>query len=86
MAQFTGDSTFLAGSLEKSGSKDWRMSPSEAEAIEGELSPPFTVALPEQLKVPLVFNSPHSGRIYPSPFLAASRLDSLALRDRKSVV
>src|SRR5512132_1030961 len=56
------------------------MSLSEAEAIESELSPPFTVALPEQLKVPLVFNSPHSGRIYPSTFLAASRLDSLALR------
>ena len=56
------------------------MSPSEAEAIESELAPPFTVARPEQLLVPLVFNSPHSGRIYPSAFLAASRLDSLALR------
>ena len=56
------------------------MSLSEAEAIESELSPPFTVALPDQLKAPLVFNSPHSGRIYPSTFLAASRLDSLALR------
>src|SRR4029450_4388593 len=56
------------------------MSLSEAEAIESELSPPFTVAFPEQLKVPLVFNSPHSGRIYPSTFLAASRLDSRALR------
>jgi N-formylglutamate amidohydrolase len=56
------------------------MSPNEAEAIQTELAPPFTVALPDQLKVPLVFNSPHSGRIYPSTFLAASRLDSLALR------
>jgi len=56
------------------------MSLIEAEAIESELSPPFTVALPEQLKVSLVFNSPHSGRIYPSTFLAASRLDSRALR------
>jgi N-formylglutamate amidohydrolase len=28
----------------------------------------------------LVFNSPHSGRIYPTTFLAASRLDSRALR------
>ena len=56
------------------------MSPSEAEAIETELAPPFTVARPEALKVPLVFNSPHSGRIYPKAFLAASRLDSLALR------
>ena len=56
------------------------MSPSEAEAIETELAPPFTVARPEALKVPLVFNSPHSGRVYPKAFLAASRLDSLALR------
>jgi N-formylglutamate amidohydrolase len=56
------------------------MSLSEAEAIERELVPPFTVARPEALQGPLVFNSPHSGRIYPSTFLAASRLDSLALR------
>ncbi len=56
------------------------MSPNEAEAIESELAPPFTVARPQQLSLPLVFNSPHSGRIYPSAFLAASRLDSLALR------
>ena len=56
------------------------MSPSEAEAIETELAPPFTVARPVALKLPLVFNSPHSGRIYPKAFLAASRLDSLALR------
>ena len=56
------------------------MSGSEVEAIESELSPPFTVARPEPLKIPLVFNSPHSGRVYPKAFLAASRLDSLALR------
>src|SRR3990170_371580 len=56
------------------------MSPNEAEAIKTDLAPPFTVARPETLKVPLVFNSPHSGRIYPRAFLAASRLDSLALR------
>jgi N-formylglutamate amidohydrolase len=56
------------------------MSPSEAEAIDRELSPPFSVARPAELKVPLVFNSPHSGRIYPSAFLAASRLDAHTLR------
>jgi N-formylglutamate amidohydrolase len=56
------------------------MSQSEADAIETELAPPFTVARPEQLKAPLIFNSPHSGRIYPSTFLAASRLDLRALR------
>src|SRR6476619_80360 len=56
------------------------MSRNEAEAIERDLSPPFQVAKPAELAAPLVFNSPHSGRIYPSTFLAASRLDSLALR------
>lgn len=56
------------------------MSPSEIEAIETELAQPFSVARPASLKVPLVFNSPHSGRIYPKAFLAASRLDPFALR------
>jgi N-formylglutamate amidohydrolase len=56
------------------------MSPSEAEAIDTDLAPPFEVARPGTLKAPLVFNSPHSGRVYPRAFLAASRLDSLALR------
>jgi N-formylglutamate amidohydrolase len=56
------------------------MSRSEAEAIGTELTPPFFVARPGELKVPLVFNSPHSGRIYPSTFLAASRLDAHTLR------
>jgi N-formylglutamate amidohydrolase len=53
---------------------------SEAEAIKKELAPPFSVARPGELRVPLVFNSPHSGRIYPATFLAASRLDPLTLR------
>ncbi|BAQ18546.1 N-formylglutamate amidohydrolase [Methyloceanibacter caenitepidi] len=52
----------------------------EAEAIERELSPPFTVVRPAKLSLPLVFNSPHSGRVYPSTFLAASKLDALTLR------
>jgi N-formylglutamate amidohydrolase len=56
------------------------MSGSEAETIEIELTPPFEVARPQQLTLPLIFNSPHSGRIYPRSFLAASRLDPLALR------
>jgi len=54
--------------------------PSEAEAIENELSPPFEVLRPEELKLPFVFNSPHSGRVYPQAFLAASKLDSMTLR------
>jgi len=56
------------------------MSRGEAETIERELTPPFCVARPGELKVPLVFNSPHSGRIYPSTFLAASKLDPHTLR------
>jgi N-formylglutamate amidohydrolase len=56
------------------------MSHSEAEAIETELSPPFGVARPRELNAPLVFNSPHSGRIYPRSFLAASKLDAKTLR------
>jgi N-formylglutamate amidohydrolase len=53
---------------------------SEADVIENELAPPFTVARPQPLQAPLIFNSPHSGRVYPSSFLAASRLDRQALR------
>ena len=56
------------------------MSRQEAEAIERELSPPFTVVRPAKLQLPLVFNSPHSGRVYPSTFLAASKLDAMTLR------
>lgn len=39
-----------------------------------------TIAAPEQQTVPLVFASPHSGRVYPESFLAQSRLDPLTLR------
>ena len=56
------------------------MSRSEAETIESELTPPFEVARPRELTAPLLFNSPHSGRIYPRAFLAASKLDALTLR------
>lgn len=40
----------------------------------------FEVLAPASITVPLVFNSPHSGSNYPASFLAASRLDPLALR------
>ena len=42
--------------------------------------PPFVVRAASRPPVPLVFASPHSGRHYPSAFLAAARLDPLALR------
>src|SRR4029077_14585699 len=53
---------------------------SHSEAIEPELNPPFEVLRPKELKLPFVFNSPHSGRVYPQAFLAASKLDALTLR------
>ncbi|WP_084462398.1 N-formylglutamate amidohydrolase [Oceanibaculum pacificum] len=45
-----------------------------------EVSPPFEVLAPARQTLPLVFASPHSGRVYPASLLAASRLDPLALR------
>jgi N-formylglutamate amidohydrolase len=42
--------------------------------------PPFEVLKPVRQAAPAVFNSPHSGRIYPDSFLITSRLDALALR------
>jgi N-formylglutamate amidohydrolase len=42
--------------------------------------PPFTVLAPSRQTSPAVFDSPHSGRIYPASFLKTSRLDALTLR------
>ena len=42
--------------------------------------PPFEVAAPGTQRLPMVFNSPHSGRSYSAAFLAASRLDERAIR------
>ncbi len=41
---------------------------------------PFVVHRPAAQTLPLVFNSPHSGRTYPESFIAASHLDALSLR------
>ncbi len=41
---------------------------------------PFEVLAPARARGPFVFNSPHSGAAYPAEFLAASRLDPMALR------
>jgi len=41
---------------------------------------PVTVLRPVRQTVPVIFASPHSGRAYPADFLAAARLDPLALR------
>ncbi len=45
-----------------------------------ELDPPYEVVEPAALAGPVVCNSPHSGRAYPSRFLAQSRLDLPTLR------
>jgi N-formylglutamate deformylase len=49
-----------------------------AEAGGGE--PPYCLIRPARQTVPLVFASPHSGRAYPSAFVASARLDPVALR------
>jgi N-formylglutamate deformylase len=43
-------------------------------------SPPIMLSRPERQTVPLVFASAHSGRNYSAEFVAAARLDALALR------
>ena len=45
-----------------------------------EFDPAFEILEPEKGGSPAVFNSPHSGRIYPPEFLIASRLDVATLR------
>jgi N-formylglutamate amidohydrolase len=57
-----------------------KMQDIEAQAIETELNPPFTILRPDHTATPFIFNSPHSGRTYPSAFLNASRLSAPALR------
>jgi N-formylglutamate amidohydrolase len=48
--------------------------------FDGELSPPFEIVEPAAWRAPIIFNSPHSGSIYPDDFLNASRIDLVALR------
>jgi N-formylglutamate amidohydrolase len=44
------------------------------------VEPPFDVLAPMRQNIPLVLASPHSGNDYPDEFIAASRLDPIALR------
>ena len=46
----------------------------------GEMSPPFEIVEPNVWRAPIIFNSPHSGSVYPDEFLRASRIDLPALR------
>jgi N-formylglutamate amidohydrolase len=52
----------------------------ERTSILAELTPAFTLLRPSEQLSPVVFCSPHSGRIYPRAFLEASRLDPQTLR------
>src|SRR5258707_15750240 len=48
--------------------------------FDGELSPPFEIVEPANWRAPIIFNSPHSGSVYPGQFLDASRIDLPSLR------
>jgi N-formylglutamate deformylase len=44
------------------------------------IDPAFEILAPDEAATPLVFNSPHSGRIYPRAFVEQARLDFQTLR------
>jgi N-formylglutamate amidohydrolase len=48
--------------------------------FDGELSPPFEIIEPAEWRAPIIFNSPHSGSVYPDDFLVATRIDLPTLR------
>ena len=48
--------------------------------LKDELDPPFEILEPAEWRGPVMFNSPHSGSVYPRAFLTASRLDMATLR------
>src|SRR5256885_4192701 len=48
--------------------------------FDGELSPPFEIVEPATWRAPIIFNSPHSGSVYPKEFLKTSRIDLTTLR------
>jgi N-formylglutamate amidohydrolase len=48
--------------------------------VRDELDPAFEILEPAEWVGPVLFNSPHSGAVYPSQFLVTSRLDLATLR------
>jgi len=56
------------------------MPPFAEEMSDGELSPPFEIVEPAIWRAPIIFNSPHSGAIYPAEFLRSARIDLATLR------
>jgi N-formylglutamate amidohydrolase len=51
-----------------------------SDPLAAELDTPFEILEPAAWRAPIVFNSPHSGRVYPGTFLSAARLDLSTLR------
>jgi N-formylglutamate amidohydrolase len=56
------------------------LSPSDDLVLAGLHAEPFRLTWPAVQRVPFVFASPHSGRLYPESFVARSRLGPLSLR------
>ncbi len=52
----------------------------EIRAVQTELDPPFSILGAETQTAPYVFNSPHSGMVYPQSFIERSRLTYQTLR------
>lgn len=52
----------------------------QAAPVDGHAASVVEILAPAEQRLPVVVASPHSGRWYPSDFLAAARLDPLALR------
>jgi N-formylglutamate amidohydrolase len=73
-----GESRRVAAASGFGHEKGWRSAMKES--CETELEPPFEILEPAEWTAPVVFNSPHSGRVYPRSFLSAARLDLAMLR------
>jgi N-formylglutamate amidohydrolase len=60
--------------------KDKTSAPAIAADEEALFAQPVSVQSPVRAKLPFVFSSPHSGRVYPASFVKASNLDPVTLR------
>jgi N-formylglutamate deformylase len=72
----TGDAALSFSHLAASGVDETLADPN----LHALASEPVTVRGPGEPKVPFIFASPHSGRVYPSSFARSSRLDAISLR------
>ena len=70
----------LARAKERRPGSDLGNRPAFMVEIQDEFDPPFEAVEPAACCGAVLFNSPHSGRVYPGAFLLASRLDLATLR------